>query len=66
MVISLLIQVEEVYGEKEELEYEDLNKLVYLEQCIKETLRLHPPAQMTQRTNNKSDETVEGLYLPKG
>ena len=55
-----------MYGDKEELEYDDLNKLVYLEQCIKECLRTHPPAQMTSRVNPAGDVTVEGLFIPKG
>ena len=60
-----IIQVKEVYGDKDELEYDDLNKLVYLEQCIKETLRLHPPATATSRQNPEKDETVDGIYLPR-
>ena len=54
-----------MYGDKDELEYDDLNKLVYLEQCIKETLRLHPPLQLSGRQNTNKAETVDGLYLPK-
>ena len=60
------MKVNEVYGDKEELDYDDLNKLVYLEQCIKECLRTHPPAQMTSRVNPAGDVTVEGLFIPKG
>ena len=54
-----------MYGDKEELEYEDLNKLVYLEQCIKECLRLHPPAQLSSRVSPDYDLTLEGLQIPK-
>merc|ERR1712060_162309 len=42
-------EVNEVYGDKDELDFEDLNKLVYLEQCIKECLRMPPPAQLSSR-----------------
>ena len=59
------MQVNEVYGEKEELEYDDLNKLVYLEQCIKECLRLHPPAQLSSRVSPDNDLTIDGLLIPK-
>ena len=65
-IICWIFQVTEVYGSKDILDYDDLNKLVYLEQCIKECLRMHPPAQMTSRVCHTSDETVEGLFIPKG
>lgn len=55
-----------MYGDKEELDFEDLNKLVYLEQCIKECLRMHPPAQLSSRRSPNVDFTVEGLLIPKG
>ena len=54
-----------MYEDKEELEYEDLNKLVYLEQCIKECLRLHPPAQLSSRVSPDYDLALEGLQIPK-
>ena len=61
-----LIKVNEAYGEKEDLEFEDLGKLVYLEQCMKETLRLHPPATMTFRKTHHRSETVNDVLIPKG
>ena len=60
-----ILQVNEVYGDKEELDYEDLNKLVYLEQCLKECLRLHPPVQMQFRRNTYNEVRVEELLIPK-
>ena len=54
-----------MYGDKEELEYEDLNRLVYLEQCIKECLRLHPPAQLSSRVSPDYDLTLDNLLIPK-
>ena len=56
----------EVFGDKEDLEFEDLGKLVYLEQCIKETLRIHPPVTLTSRKTHNRPETVNNIYLPKG
>lgn len=45
---------------------EDSNKLLYLEQCIKEALRIHPPAQATVRVNWNEDADVDGLLIPQG
>jgi len=59
-------EVDSVYSEKQEdLEFTDYSKLVYMEQCIKETLRLFPPAQATSRRNYGGDITVDGVYFPK-
>ena len=60
------VQVDEVYEDGESLTLEQTNKLVYLEQCIKETLRIHPPAQATLRVNWNEDVTVDNLFIPKG
>ena len=38
---------------------------MYLEQCIKECLRLHPPAEVSFRRNPQSNVTVDGLLIPK-
>ena len=59
------MQVQEVYGDKEELEFEDLSKLVYLEQCLKECLRLHPPVQLGFRISPSHDVIVDELLIPK-
>ena len=37
----------------------------YLDLCIKETLRMHPPVQMTQRINTQSLE-LKGYKIPAG
>jgi cytochrome P450 len=60
------MQVNEVFENKDDLEFEDLSKLVYLEQCIKETLRIHPPVLNTFRKNHHSSETVCNIHIPKG
>ena len=44
---------------KEDLAHEDLNKLPFLERCLKETLRLFPPGPMTGRSLN------EGMHMSK-
>ena len=64
--LDLLGQVNEVYGDKEDLEYEDLSRLVYLEQCIKECLRLHSPAEMSVRISPQVKTSVGKLIIPRG
>ena len=59
-----IAEVNEVYGDKGDLEFEDLTKLTYLEQCIKETLRLHPPLQIAFRISPNRPETVDNILIP--
>ena len=64
-VSQYFLQVDKVYNGRTDLEYEDLNKLVYLEQCIRETLRIYSVAQDTHRESLDS-VTIDGLTVPKG
>ena len=41
-----------------------MNDLVYLEQCIKEVLRLHAPSRISFRISPDELETVDGIQLP--
>ena len=54
-----------MYNGRTDLEYEDLNELEYLEQCIKETLRIYSVVQDTFRQSLDS-VTIDGLTVPKG
>ncbi|XP_063681537.1 cholesterol 24-hydroxylase-like [Bolinopsis microptera] len=58
-------EVEEAFGDGDSISFDDINKLPFLEQCIKETMRIHPPAQATLRVNWNEAATVNGLYIPK-
>ena len=53
-----------VLGSKDDLEFDDLTKLVYMEQCIKETLRIHSPVMGTFRVSPDYPTTIDGLLLP--
>ncbi|XP_071970286.1 cholesterol 24-hydroxylase-like isoform X2 [Engystomops pustulosus] len=57
-------EVDEVIGSRQNIEYDDLGKLQYLSQVLKETLRLYPTAPGTSRLL-EDDFTVEGVRIPK-
>ncbi|XP_069805535.1 cholesterol 24-hydroxylase-like [Dendropsophus ebraccatus] len=57
-------EVDEVIGAKRHIEYEDLPKLRYLSQVLKETLRLYPSLPGTNRFI-EDDLIVEGVRIPK-
>ncbi|XP_057208755.1 cholesterol 24-hydroxylase-like isoform X1 [Triplophysa rosa] len=58
-------EVDEVLGMKREIVYEDLGKLSYLSQVLKETLRLYPTAPGTSRWL-PDDIIINGLKVPGG
>ncbi|XP_067940619.1 cytochrome P450 3A6-like [Watersipora subatra] len=48
-----------------ELGYDDLKKLVYLEMCINESMRLFPPITKVDRVARRN-VTINGIDIPKG
>ncbi|XP_073711658.1 cholesterol 24-hydroxylase-like isoform X1 [Misgurnus anguillicaudatus] len=58
-------EVDEVLGMRKEILYEDLGKLCYLSQVLKETLRLYPTAPATSRLLPE-DMIINGLKIPGG
>ncbi|XP_056403228.1 cholesterol 24-hydroxylase-like isoform X4 [Hyla sarda] len=58
-------EVDEVIGSKRDIEYENLGKLQYLSQVLKETLRLYPTAPGTSRIAEE-EIVVEGVRIPPG
>ncbi|KAM3919145.1 cholesterol 24-hydroxylase-like [Leptodactylus fuscus] len=57
-------EVDNVIGLRRDIEYDDLGKLRYLSQVLKETLRLYPTAPGTSRILGE-DLIVEGIRIPK-
>ncbi|KAL5255582.1 hypothetical protein ACHWQZ_G010975 [Mnemiopsis leidyi] len=64
MAKRLKEEVNQMFEDKEELEFDDLNNLVYLEQCIKEVLRLHAPSRISFRMSPNKTTMVDGIELP--
>lgn len=53
-------------GEKRVPTMEDVQKLVYLEAALKESLRLNPPAPANGRTANQDTTLSDGTFLKAG
>ncbi|XP_061126471.1 cholesterol 24-hydroxylase-like isoform X1 [Syngnathus typhle] len=58
-------EVDDVIGMKQEISYDDLGKLVYLSQVLKETLRIYPTAPGTSR-ELINDIVVDDIRVPAG
>ncbi|XP_015206104.2 cholesterol 24-hydroxylase [Lepisosteus oculatus] len=58
-------EIADVLGSKREIDYEDLGKLTYLTQVLKESLRLYPPGPGTSRWIAE-DSVIEGIFIPGG
>ena len=58
-------EINAVIREGNELTWDTVEELKYLENVAKESLRLHPPAHFTGRVSI-SDEIVGGHVIPKG
>ncbi|KAM9014891.1 cholesterol 24-hydroxylase isoform 2-T2 [Ara ararauna] len=59
----LQAEVDDVLGAKRDLDYEDLGKLTYLSQVLKESLRLYPPVPGTLRWIDK-EHVINGIRIP--
>ncbi|XP_008280213.1 cytochrome P450 46A1.2 [Stegastes partitus] len=58
-------EVDDVVGMKQDISYDDLGKLGYLNQVLKETLRVYPTAPGTSR-EIVEDMIIDGIYIPGG
>ena len=58
-------EIEAAFPDEEELTWEKLEKLQYLENVVKESLRVHPPADITGRVA-LSDVEIGGYFVPSG
>ncbi|XP_071822488.1 cytochrome P450 3A13-like isoform X1 [Apostichopus japonicus] len=51
---------------REELTYEVLSQMEYLDCFVRESLRLYPPAAGLERYNDKGDIIIKDLLIPEG
>ncbi|XP_070781468.1 cholesterol 24-hydroxylase-like [Enoplosus armatus] len=58
-------EVDDVIGMKQEISNDDLGKLIYLSQVLKETLRIYPTAPGTSR-DVAEDIVIDGIHIPGG
>ncbi|CDQ90651.1 unnamed protein product [Oncorhynchus mykiss] len=58
-------EVDDVLGMKQEINFDDLGKMTYLSQVLKETLRLYPTAPGTSRFI-PNDIVINGIPIPAG
>ncbi|KAM6915229.1 cholesterol 24-hydroxylase-like [Xenentodon cancila] len=58
-------EVDDVIGMKQDISYDDLGKLIYLSQVLKETLRIYPTAPGTSR-DLPEDMVIDGILVPRG
>ena len=74
LIISIIVvftffrisqEVDIVLGNKDTVEYDDISKLQFVRQTLKESLRKHPPASGTLRRTTKP-EKFGSFLIPKG
>uniref|UniRef100_A0A7N8WKV1 Cholesterol 24-hydroxylase n=1 Tax=Mastacembelus armatus TaxID=205130 RepID=A0A7N8WKV1_9TELE len=58
-------EVDDVIGMKQDISYDDLGRLIYLSQVLKETLRIYPTAPGTSR-ELPEDMVIAGIHIPGG
>ena len=59
-------EIDSVAERGQMLEFEDVNKLVYMQMVIKECMRVKPPVRGIGRCCAKDNVSVNGLNIPKG
>ncbi|XP_004699509.1 cytochrome P450 4B1 [Echinops telfairi] len=59
-------EVQEILGDQDTFQWDDLSKMTYLTMCIKESFRLYPPVPQVYRQLSKPVTFSDGRSLPAG
>ncbi|XP_061174813.1 cytochrome P450 4F12-like [Saccostrea echinata] len=59
-------EIQQQWGDKEDITWEDLNKLEYTFMCVKESMRMYPPVPNVSRCAEKDIKLPDGRIIPKG
>lgn len=64
---KLVAEIRGAFKEESEINYEAASKLTYLNACIEEGLRIHPPVPTgLLRTVPQNGDTIDGAWVPGG
>ncbi|KAJ8019802.1 Cytochrome P450 3A11 [Holothuria leucospilota] len=63
---KLIQEVDKFAPRKEDVTYELVGQMEYLDGLVREALRMYPPAAITDRINDKKDIELNGFTIPKG
>ncbi|XP_074654000.1 cytochrome P450 3A21-like [Tubulanus polymorphus] len=61
---KVLQELDDAIGDQQELTFENVKDLDYLEMVISEVLRLYPPSVRNERKADR-DVMIEGIFIPK-
>ncbi|KAH8588588.1 cytochrome P450 [Bisporella sp. PMI_857] len=64
---ELCKEIRDAFANEEDIRYEKLSQMVYLNAVIEEGLRIHPPVPTgLLRTVPKGGDTIDGMWVPGG